>query len=64
MTKDHFFGSSWTDGKVVQIDRKTKETKVLLEGLQTAADFFYDAKNKHLVVPDMIAGKLIFVPIE
>jgi sugar lactone lactonase YvrE len=64
VTKDHFFGSSWTDGKVVQIDRKTKETKVLLEGLQTAADFFYDAKNKQLVVPDMMDGKLIFVPIE
>lgn len=64
VTKDHFFGSSWTEGKVVQIDRKTKEVKVLLEGLQTAADFFYDAKNKQLVVPDMVAGKLIFLPIE
>lgn len=64
VTKDHFFGSSWTEGKVVQIDRKTREVKVLLEGLQTAADFFYDSKNKQLIVPDMVAGKLIFLPIE
>lgn len=64
VTKDFFYGSSWTEGKVCQIERKTKETKVLLEGLQTAADFFYDIKNKQLIVPDMVAGKLIFLPLE
>lgn len=64
VTKDHFIASSWVEGKVVQIDRKGGESKVLLEGLKSAADFFYDGKNKQLIIPDMIAGTLIFLPLE
>ena len=62
--KDFIYASSWTQGKVWKVDRKTKELKVIHEGLQTAADFFYDAKNMQLVVPDMEAGTLTFLPIE
>ncbi len=64
VTKDHFFASSWTEGKVVQIDRKTGESKVLIEGLKSAADFFYDGKNQQLIIPDMIDGTLVFLPLE
>lgn len=64
VTKDYFYASSWTQGKVWKVDRKTKEAKVILDGLKSAADFFYDAKNKQLIVPDMIAGTLTFLPIE
>jgi sugar lactone lactonase YvrE len=64
VTKDHFFASSWIEGKVVKIDRKTKESKVLIDGLKSAADFFYDGKNQQLIVPDMLAGTLIFLPLE
>lgn len=64
VTKDYFYASSWVQGKVWKVDRKTKETKVILEGLKSAADFFYDAKNKQLIVPDMLAGTLTFLPIE
>ena len=64
VTKDAFIVSSWTQGVVWRIDRKTKEHKVLLDGLKTAADFFYDNKNKQLLVPDMVAGTLTFLPIE
>ena len=63
-TKDAFYASSWTQGKVWKVDRKTHESKVILDGLKTAADFYYDAKNKQLVVPDMIAGTLTFLPLE
>lgn len=63
-TKDAFYASSWTQGKVWKVDRKTKESKVILEGLKSAADFFYDAKNKQLIVPDMISGTLTFLPID
>lgn len=64
VTKDYFYASSWVQGKVWKVDRKTKETKVILDGLKSAADFFYDAKNKQLIVPDMLAGTLTFLPIE
>ncbi len=64
VTKDHFYASSWTQGKVWKVDRKTREPKVILEGLKSAADFFHDAKNKQLLVPDMISGTLTFLPIE
>ena len=63
VTKDHFYASSWTQGKVWKVDRKTGESKVILDGLKTAADFFYDAKNKQLIVPDMVGGTLTFLPI-
>lgn len=64
VTKDRFYASSWTEGKVWSVDRKTRDVKVLHEGLQTAADFFFDAKHNQLIVPDMVAGKLIFLPLE
>ncbi len=63
-TRDFFYASSWTQGKVWKVDRKTKEVKVIHEGLQSAADFFYDRDNKQLIVPDMLAGTLTFLPIE
>jgi hypothetical protein len=37
---------------------------VLLEGLKTAADFFFDEANKQLIVPDMVAGTLTFLPLK
>ncbi len=63
-TRDFFYASSWTQGKVWKVDRQTKEVKVIHEGLQSAADFFYDRDNKQLIVPDMLAGTLTFLPIE
>lgn len=64
VTKDTIYGSSWIQGKVWKVDRKTKESKVILEGLQSAADFYYDAKNKQLIVPDMLAGTLVFLKLD
>ena len=63
VTKDAFYASSWIQGKVWKVDRKTRETKVILEGLKSAADFYHDAKNKQLIVPDMLSGKLVFLPL-
>ena len=64
VTKDTFYASSWTQGKVWQVDRKTREAKVILDGLKTAADFYYDIKNNQLIVPDMVGGTLTFLPIK
>lgn len=59
-----FYASSWTQGKVWRIDRKTKEMKVIREGMKTAADFYLDVDKKQLIIPDMLAGTLTFLPIE
>lgn len=64
VTKDTFYASSWTQGKVWKVDRKTREPKVILEGLKSAADFYYDAKNKQLIVPDMLSGTLTYLSID
>ena len=56
--------SSWPLGKVWSYDRKTKKTTVLADDLTTAADFYLDRKGKQLVIPDMLAGKIVFLPIE
>ena len=56
--------SSWPLGKVWAYDRKTKKTTVLADDLTTAADFYLDRKGKQLVIPDMLAGKIVFLPIE
>jgi len=64
VTKDTLYVSSWNQGKVWAHDRKTGETRVLLEGLITAADFFHDRKNRQLIIPDMLAGTLTFLPLQ
>jgi hypothetical protein len=56
--------SSWPLGKVWAYDRKTKKSKVLSDEFTTAADFYLDRKGKQLIVPDMLAGKLVFLPLE
>lgn len=61
--KDTCYVSSWIQGKVWQVNRQTGETTVVHEGLKSAADFYYDAQGKQLVVPDMLAGTLVFVPL-
>ena len=62
--EDVIYVSSWPLGKVWKFDRKTKKTTVLSEDFTTAADFFFDHKNKQLIVPDMIEGTLTFLPLE
>ncbi|MCA9089719.1 MAG: hypothetical protein KDA90_13925 [Planctomycetaceae bacterium] len=64
VTRDAFYASSWTQGKVWKVNRKTREAEIILEGLKSAADFFYDPAHKQLIVPDMLSGTLTFLPIE
>jgi len=64
VTPTAFYGSSWTQGVVWKIDRKSLEKQVLLEGLKTAADFYFDEAQKQLIVPDMVAGTLTFLPLK
>lgn len=64
VTPTAFYGSSWTQGVVWKIDRKSLEKHVLLEGLKSAADFYFDDVQKQLIVPDMAAGTLTFLPLK
>lgn len=61
--KGNLYISSWTQGKVWRLDRKTMEAEILLQGLQSAADFYLDEKARQLLVPDMKAGTLTFLPL-
>lgn len=56
------FLSSWTQGKVWKLDAGGRNPKVLIEGLQSAADFYLDEPARRLLVPDMKAGAVLFVP--
>ena len=56
--------SSWPLGKVWVYDREIKKTTVLADDFTTAADFYLDRKGKQLVIPDMLAGKIVFLPLE
>jgi hypothetical protein len=62
--KGNIYVSSWQQGKVWRFDRRGKNEALLLEGLQSAADFYLDEKAGQLVVPDMKAGTLTFLPIK
>lgn len=53
-----YYLSSWTQGKVWSYDAEKKETKVLLEGLKSAADFYFDKKERKIYCPDMLSGNL------
>ena len=62
--KGGIYVSSWTQGKVWKLTNNGKKKEVVLEGLKSAADFYLDRKAKKLIVPDMLAGTLIFVDIK
>ena len=62
--KGGIYVSSWTQGKVCKLTENGKKKELLLEGLKSAADFYLDRKAKKLIVPDMLAGTLIFVDIK
>lgn len=64
--KGNIYISSWTQGKIWMIEAVPTgpNPKIVISGLQSAADFYLDAPAKQLVIPDMIAGTLIYLPID
>jgi hypothetical protein len=61
--RGNLYLSSWTQGKVWKLDRQAKNATELVTGLQSAADFFLDQEAGVILLPDMLAGKVLFVPI-
>ncbi|WP_282080116.1 SMP-30/gluconolactonase/LRE family protein [Aquimarina algiphila] len=54
----NYYISSWSEGKVWKIDSKTEASTILIEGLQSAADFYLEENKGRLLLPDMMAGKI------
>jgi hypothetical protein len=65
--RGNIYVSSWDLGKVWRIPRpsanKPSEPQVIAEGFQSAADFFLDRRARQLVLPDMKAGTVTFIPL-
>ena len=62
--KGGIYVSSWTQGKVWKLTENGKKKELILDGPKSAADLFVDRKAKKLIVPDMLAGTLVFVDIK
>ncbi|MCH6258975.1 hypothetical protein MLD52_20635 [Puniceicoccaceae bacterium K14] len=54
----NYYVSSWKFGKVWKIDGASKEVTVLIEGLQSAADFYLNEEEGMILLPDMLAGTI------
>ncbi len=55
--------SDWKNGKVFSVDTKGEVT-LLKEGYQSAADISITKDEAYLMVPDMYAGELDFIPLK
>lgn len=61
--------SSWTQGKLWrlknarQAGKKTVEPELIAQGFKSAADFYLDKKANQILLPDMKAGTLTFIPL-
>lgn len=62
-SKGNYYISSWSQAKVWKIDGKTEEATVLIEGLESAADFYLEEDKGRLLLPDMMTGKIHAVDI-
>lgn len=64
--KDQFFVSDWKNGKVfsVKLEKGVVPTGELIkEGFAAAADIAPSFDGKFLLVPDMKAGELVYLPV-
>lgn len=58
----NMYVSDWKNGKVFSVNRK-HEVAIVKEGYQSAADIALTNDEKFLIVPDMKAGVLDFIPL-
>ncbi|MDR2219691.1 MAG: SMP-30/gluconolactonase/LRE family protein [Methylobacillus sp.] len=55
--------SDWKGGKVFSVSKKGT-VKLIKDGLQSAADITVDKSGWYVLVPDMKAGRVIYLPIK
>ena len=64
--KDQFYVSDWKNGKVFSVKLEkgvVANAELVREGFQAAADIAPSLDGKFLLVPDMKAGELVYLPI-
>jgi sugar lactone lactonase YvrE len=64
--KDQFFVSDWKNGKVFSVKLEkgaVANAELVKEGFAAAADIAPSLDGKFLLVPDMKAGELVYLPI-
>ena len=64
--KDQFFVSDWKNGKVLSVKLEkgaVPNGELVKEGFAAAADIAPSADGKFLLVPDMKAGELVYLPV-
>ena len=54
--------SDWKNGRVFSVDKSGK-VKLLKDGFKASADMTLSADGKFLLVPDMKAGELVWLPL-
>lgn len=55
--------SDWKNGRVFSVDKSGKTT-LLKDGFKASADMVLSADGKSLLVPDMKAGELVWLPLQ
>lgn len=60
---DMLYVSDWKSGRVFSVNAKG-ETSVIKEGYQSAADIVLSYDGKYIMVPDMKAGVVDFIPLK
>lgn len=56
--------SDWAGGNVWHLATPEATPELIASGYQSAADIALSSDGKHLLIPDMKAGLLVFLPIE
>ncbi len=59
----HYYVSSWKLAKLWKIDGQTMEVRVLVDDLDSAADFILEEDKRRILLPDMLRGKVYAVDL-
>lgn len=62
-SRGYLYVSDWQNGKVWQLSEPRATPQLIGEGYQAAADIGLATAGRHLLVPDMKAGELHYLPI-
>lgn len=61
--KGLMFVSDWKNGKVFSVDAVKDEVKLVKDGFKAAADIAMSRDGRYVIVPDMKAGEVVWLPI-
>ena len=61
--KGLMFVSDWKNGKVFSVDAVKDEVKLVKAGFKASADIAMSRDGRYVIVPDMKAGEVVWLPI-